>query len=328
MKALSFKDQRTISIVVTVGAIALTALIGLAFDSNTTLTMMRIVIMALFALSLNLQRGYGGIGNLGHSLYFGLGSYGVLLLAGKFGFSLIPACILSIAFCMTLSGILGSLLLRTGKMISFMFLSFGLCSLVYTMFTKSTFMGNTSGLTYIIRPAFMDNNKVLFIIIFAIALVCIFLISLLVRSPFVAVVEGSRENEERLKFLGVNITNLRLLLYVFSSTFGCIAGVLYAIMNNGAYISSIDIGMALQAMIMCVIGGGATLYGPIIGAVIVTLITNYLPLITSWYNVIFGLIIVAVCYFLTNGLTDRDGPIAKLFRKVVQLFKKKAPDKA
>lgn len=322
------KIQRRAPLLVGLAAIALTLLLGLCAGVNMTILMTRIVIMVLFALSLNIQTGYAGIGNIGHALYFGLGSYGVLILISKFGVSFVPAILISIALFTLLSVIVGFLMLQTGNLMSFMFLSLGTCLLVNTAFAKWAWVGNSSGLTYNVRPQLLNDPKACFLVIFAVTVICIFAMYLLTKSCFISSLKGSRENETRMIFLGVNIRNLRLCAYVISSSFGVIAGTLYAVMNNGAYLTSIDTNMALEAMLMCLLGGGATFVGPIIGAIIVTLITNFLPTVTNLAEIILGFVIIACCYFLPDGITDPNGVLVKTLSKWMRKERTSLPKNA
>lgn len=295
---------------------AVLLVLGLCFGINLTLMMSRILIMTLLAYSLNIQVGYAGLGNLGHSLYFGLGSYGILICVARAGLPLWLAVVISLVGCTVLALVLGYLMLQTEGLLSFLFLSFGLCLLIRTLFAKWKFVGNTGGISFPVRPQWMISYKVVYVIIFIVVVLSIYLIYKLSKSPFIAMVEGSRENEERLRFLGVNIERLRLVTYVISSFFGIIAGILYAIMNNGAYITSVDTSMAMTALLMCLIGGSMSFWGPFVGAIIVTFITNFLPTLTSAYNIIFGIIIVLTCYFIPNGVTDPNGFFMKLFNRI------------
>ncbi len=296
-------------------SLGLCFVLGVGCSVGITLLMSRIVIMVLFALSLNIQTGYAGLGNMGHALYFGLGSYGVLIFVSKFGFPLYLAIIASIVLLTAASVAIGFLTLKSDDKMSFLFLSLGMCLLVNTMFSKWPWVGNKTGLTYNVRPDFLGDAKSCFVLIILIVAICVTIMYLLTKSPFITALKGSRENETRMVFIGVDIKKLRLMAYVISSFFGVIAGALYAVMNNGAYITSIDTSMALDAMMMCLIGGGTTFLGPVLGAVIVTLIRNYLPNITNLDSIIFGITIILCCYFLPNGITDPNGKLAKIVRR-------------
>ena len=306
-----------LSLGVSITLIIIFTLFGIFGGVNITLLMTRMTIMILFALSLNIQTGYAGLGNLGHALYFGLGSYGVLIFVSKFNFPLLPAILATIALFTVASFLLGFLTLQTDSLMTFLFLSFGICLLVNIAFAKWAWVGNKSGLTYNVRPEWLNDPVNCFLLVLGITMVCLVVLYFLTKTPFIAALKGSRENETRMVFLGVNTKNLRLIAYVISSFFGIIAGVLYAIMNNGAYITSIDTSMALQALLMCLVGGGATFVGPIIGAVIVTLITNYLPTITHLDSIILGVFIILICYFLPNGITDPQGRLMVWLKKVL-----------
>ena len=299
-------------------AVAVSLFLGLGRGINGTLFTSRLLIMIIFALSLNLQIGYAGLSNLGHALYFGLGSYGVLIFVAKMHLALPVACLLTLLICTLIALAVGFLTLRTDNLLMFLFLSLGICLLVNTAFGKWAYVGNRSGLTFKVRTGLIESQQACFLLILIVTVLAVVLLYLFARTPFMTVVKGSRENSLRLTFLGVNVNKLRIIVYVVSSFFGVIAGMLYAIMNNGAYITSIDVNMALEVMLMCLIGGGSTFFGPILGALIVTTINNFLPSVTNLYSIIFGVIIILSCYFLPNGIID---PRNRLFRWLGSLRK-------
>lgn len=159
------KKQNLNALLLWAGGLLLCLILGTLCGINTTLLMSRIVIMALFALSLNIQTGFAGLGNLGHALYFGLGSYGVLIFVSKFGFPLYLAAIASIVLLTVASTAVGFPMLQSDDKMSFLFLSFGTCLLIYTAFAKWAWVGNKTGLTYSVRPAVLNAPENCFLLI-------------------------------------------------------------------------------------------------------------------------------------------------------------------
>ena len=128
--------------------------------------------------------------------------------------------------------------------------------------------------------------------------------------------KGSRENLERLTFLGVNTRNVRLVAYMVSAFFCGIAGLLYSMRNMGAFPSMISANTSLDGLIMCLIGGMYSFFGPILGAAIITVINVQLPIFTQYYQAIAGVIIVLCVLFLQGGLL-RDKATLELNKKNV-----------
>ena len=132
--------------------------------------------------------------------------------------------------------------------------------------------------------------------------VCIVLIYLILRSSFATVLKGSRDNLERLTFVGMNTRNVKLYACMISSFFVTIAGILYAMRNMGAFPVMMSTNTSTEGLVMCLIGGMYSFFGPILGAVIVTIINVLLPNMTRYYQFVLGIIIVLCVLFLQGGL--------------------------
>jgi branched-chain amino acid transport system permease protein len=136
--------------------------------------------------------------------------------------------------------------------------------------------------------------------------ICIVLIYLFYHSPFATVLKGSRDNLERLTFVGMNTQNVRLFACMVSSFFVAIAGILYAMRNMGAFPVMFSTNTSTEGLVMCLIGGMQAFFGPILGAVIVTFISTQVSILTNYYQFILGAIIVFCVLFLQNGLLRDD----------------------
>lgn len=274
----------------------------------------RIVIMALYALSFNLMFGYAGMSSVGHALYFGFGGYALMVFLIKLQLPLLPACLLSVLAVIPVAWFLGTACLKN-NMLTFSFLTMGLCTTVQLVLYKTSELGGTVGFTYYFLPSWMSGYRALFFFILICASLCAVLIYLLVQSPYVQMLKGIRENEERLTFLGVNVRRMRVSVFVLSAVFADIAGILYAFRNSGAYTTSLDANVSMQAIMMCVVGGRSVFLGPVLGSAIITTIQNYLSVKTMYYEGIIGVIIVLTAYYLREGLLGKGGPVEKLVKK-------------
>ena len=232
---------------------ALLSEVGITFLS-------RIVIMALYALSFNLMFGYAGMSSVGHALYFGFGGYALMVYLTKLQVPLLPACILSVLTVIPVAWFLGTACLKN-NMLTFSFLTMGLCTTVQLVLYKTAQLGGTVGFTYYFLPSWMSGYRQLFFFILICAGICAVLIYLLVQSPYVQMLKGIRENDERMTFLGVNVRKMRVSIFVISAVFANIAGILYAFRNSGAYTTSLDANVSMQAIMMCVVGGHPCSWG-------------------------------------------------------------------
>ena len=179
-------------------------------------------------------------------------------------------------------------------------------------------MGGTVGLNCRIAPAWLSDYRAMFLFILAVAAVCTVMIYLLAKSPFVSMLKGGRENEERLIFLGVNTNHLHITVFVISGIFAAVAGMLYAFRNGGAYTASLDSALSFEAIIMCVVGGMGSFFGPILGSLIVALVYNWLPSVTDYYQGVLGIIILFVVYFMREGLLSKTSPLMNIGKKKVK----------
>lgn len=288
--------------------VAAYAVAGTCFGASVSNTMSYVLIMTLFGLSFNLQFGYAGMASLGHAMYFGTSGYVLVALCMKAHLNVWLACLLTLAFCLVLYTLCGIVCLKN-NMMTFTFLSMGISLSVSVAFNKWSFMGGTVGLNHKIAPAWMDDYRVLYLFILLVVTVCAVLLYLLAKSPFVAMLKGGRENEERLIFLGVNTNRLHIVVFTISGMFAAVAGMLFAFRNSGAYVASLDSALSFEAIIMCVVGGMGSYFGPVLGGLIVALVYNYLPTVTEYYQGFLGLFILLVVYFMRDGILSRSNPL-------------------
>jgi branched-chain amino acid transport system permease protein len=274
------------------------------FASDSVLDFMsRTVIMMLFAEALNIILGFGGLRPLGMATYFGLGSYSYVVLVIRGHVPQIPAIILAMVISMGISLFINILCLRANDDLLFAFVSMGINTLLFTMVYKIPYVGSDTGLTgNNIRLAAFSSARGNFYLDFVVCTICIILIYLFFHSPFATVLKGSRDNLERLTFIGMNTMQVRLAACMVSSFFVTIAGILYAMRNMGAFPVMFSTNTSTEGLIMCLIGGMYSFFGPIIGAVILTFISTQVSIVTNYYQFILGAIIVLCVLFLRGGL--------------------------
>lgn len=291
-----------------IGAVIIAAMFLYSlFASDPILDFMsRTVIMMLFASALNIILGFGGLRPLGMATYFGLGSYAYVILCVRMNWAKPAAILGAVALSMVISLFINVLCLRANDDLAFAFMSMGINTLLFTMVYKIQYVGSDTGLTGNVRLNFASSTRGNFYLSFVVSILCIVLIYLFYHSPFATVLKGSRENLERLTFVGMNTQNVRLFACMVSSFFVTVAGILYAMRNMGAFPVMFSTNTSTEGLVMCLIGGMYSFFGPILGAVIVTFISTQVSILTNYYQFILGAIIVVCVLFLQNGILKAD----------------------
>ena len=287
-----------------VGAVlVITIFVYSLFASDSVLDFMsRTVIMMLFASALNIILGFGGLRPLGMATYFGMGSYVYVIMCVRGGLDRTLAIVAAIIISMAISLFINVICLRANDDLTFAFVSMGINTLLYTMVFKIQYVGSDTGLTGNVRLPFASSPSGNFYLCFFVCVICIVLIYLFFHSPFATVLKGSRDNLERLTFVGMNTMHVRLCACMVSSFFVTIAGILYAMRNMGAFPVMFSTNTSTEGLVMCLIGGMYSFFGPILGAVIVTFISTQLSILTNYYQFVLGAIIVLCVLFLQGGL--------------------------
>ena len=264
------------------------------------------LILAIAVASLNLILGYGGMVSLGHAAYIGIGAYCVGI-ASYYDFY---NGWLHLALALGVGGLFalftGAVSLRT-KGVYFIMITMAFSQMAYFIFLSLEEYGADDGLVIYARSEFpdwmsMDSATGLYYWIFALLLLSIFLISRLVDSRFGRVIVGSKFNEQRMQALGFNTYRYRLTCYVISAMICSLAGMLLG--NFAGFISPDMISWARsgELIFMVIIGGVATLFGPLVGTIVFVLLEEFLSAITVYWHLIFGGLLVALVLFGKGGI--------------------------
>jgi branched-chain amino acid transport system permease protein len=265
----------------------------------------RILILALAAVSLNLIMGYGGMVSFGHAAYLGLGGYAVGILAKEgvgSGFVQWPA---AIAVSALFALVVGALSLRT-RGVYFIMITLAFAQMVYYVAIGLDRYGGDDGLTINKRSQFgaIDlNNKTLFYYLcFALLVAGIYLVSRLVNSRFGLVVQGARSNERRMRAIGFPVFRYKLTCFVIAGALCGLAGALLA--NHTNFISPAMMFWTRSGdlMVMVVLGGLATPFGPLIGTVTYLLLEEALSRVTEYPGLFLGPALLLVAIYLHGGI--------------------------
>jgi len=309
----------TIAIVVAIAAVGLVAL-PQVLPSYYLGLVVKALIFALFAMSLDLLIGYAGMASLGHAAYFGLAAYSAGLLAQKLEWNFWLAVPVTLAITGTTALLFGFLALRT-RGSYFLMITLALSQLIWGMAVGwRSLTGGTDGLPNLPRPDLMQfvslNNEVTFYyFVLIVVTVAGFFIFQIAASPFGYVLRGIRESETRMLALGYDVKRYRLSIFVISALFAGLAGILYMYFNRFVSPEFLHVERSAEVLLMVVLGGAGTLVGPIVGAAAIIGLENLASAFTERWLMILGAVYVMVALFAPKGLI---GAVKSLVRRKEQ----------
>jgi branched-chain amino acid transport system permease protein len=279
------------------------------------MVVMQALCFALFACAFNLLIGYGGLLSFGHALYFGWASYLAAHSAKVWGFPPELAIVTGTFTAAALGVVAGSLAIRR-QGIYFAMITLALAQMMFFFALQLKFTGGEDGIQGVPRGKLFgvvdlasDGN--MYVVTVAIFLAGFLLIYRIINSPFGEVLKAIRENEPRAISLGYKTDRYKLLAFVLSATLAGLAGSTKAIVLQIASLTDVDWPMSGEVVLMALVGGLGTVFGPVAGAFIVIAMQNYLAQVGQWVTVIQGVIFVLCVLLFRRGVI---GELAALLR--------------
>jgi branched-chain amino acid transport system permease protein len=265
----------------------------------------QVLIYALFALSINMMLGFGGMVSLGHAAYLGIAGYACILLVVA-GYNQLLAAIMAVGMSTVAAAFFGVLSLRAPGL-GFIMITLALGQIVWGVaYRANELTGGDNGIRYPARPmpfGFDIRNAASFyyftLIVFLIAFFFIWRFS---RSPFGASLTGTRDQPRRMRMLGHNPWLIQLLTFIMAGFWGSIAGILYVYYNLFLSPHAISLQQSAEILLMAILGGASSLTGPIVGAAIITLIKNVVSTYVERWNTLLGATFVIVIMFMPYGI--------------------------
>ena len=271
----------------------------------------RVLVFALAAMSFNLLLGFTGIMSFGHAAYFGLGAYGCGLFL-KYVASSTPLAMVAGTLLGGIAGTLFGLLLvrRRGVYFAMVTIAFGqVC--FYVAYKWDSFTGGYDGLRGFARVPLdfglfkfdiASSNDAFYYFVLVVFGLAVGLQALVLRSPFGRTLLAIRENERRARFLGIPFERHIWLSFSISCFFTALAGSLYALLNNFADPLGLNYIMSGNIVMITVMGGMRTFWGPLVGAVLFVMLQDYVSSMTTNWMFFVGLTFVLVVLFFPRGL--------------------------
>jgi branched-chain amino acid transport system permease protein len=288
------------------------------------------VIWALFATSLNILVGYTGLVSFGHAAYFGIGAYATGLLMKKLGVSFLiafPAAGVIAGLCALVFGFFCVRLTR----IYFAMLTLAFAQIVWAIcFKWNEVTGGEQGMPEIPYPSFDWVDRVAVVLPFVggyrtsdyfyftcllLVAACFWMLRRIVASPFGRMLTTIRENAERAEFIGVNVRRYELAAFVIAGAFAGLAGGLFGIFNRGVFPDFAYWTKSSEVLIMTLLGGMGTFYGPAVGAVALIGLNQQIVSYTEYWPLILGSILVLLLFVFPGGIA---GAVIDLWRRLAR----------
>jgi branched-chain amino acid transport system permease protein len=272
--------------------------------------LMKGLCFALFACAFNLLIGFGGLLSFGHAMFFGTAGYVCAHAAKVWGLPPELAILLGTFASAVLGAVTGALAIRR-QGIYFAMITLALAQMVFFFYLEAPFTGGEDGIQAVPRGRLLgvlDLNQplIMYYFVLAVFMAGFLLIHRVVHSPFGQVLKAIRENEPRAVSLGYDADRYKLQAFLLSATLAGLAGATKAIVFQLASLTDVHWTMSGEVVLMTLLGGMGTIFGPVVGAFVIISLENYLAAFGQWVTVITG------CIFVVCVLAFRRGIVGEL----------------
>ena len=278
--------------------------------------LMNVLCFALFASALNLLLGYNGLLSFGHAAFFGTASYISAYAAKEWQLTPELAILSGTAAACVLGAIIGALSIRR-QGIYFAMVTLAFAQMVYFVALQAPFTGGENGIQAVPRGRLfglfdLTNDLALYFVVLAIVFFGLVAIFRIIHSPFGQVLKAIRDNESRAISLGYRVNRYKLAVFVLSATLAGLAGATKAIVFQLASLTDAHWSMSGEVVLMTLLGGMGTIFGPFVGATVLVAIQNYFAGFGSWVTVIQGVIFVIAVLAFREGIV---GVVSRWIKK-------------
>ena len=266
----------------------------------------QILIAAIFALSLNLLVGFGGMTSLGHASYLGITAYISALLTSRYGFGHGSAAILAIAGTTAMAALFGVIALRaTG--LGFLMITLALSQVLWGLaYRMSDVTNGDNGVTGLTRPMPfgipLDSAPSFYWFVLVVASMAFVMMTIFVSSAFGSSLKGVRDQPRRMAALGFHPWMIRWITFIYAGFWGGVSGLLYVYYHKYIHPTSLSITSSAEALLGVIAGGSGTISGPVVGAALVLLLKNYASAYIERWNMLLGLVFLFIVMVMPTGI--------------------------
>ncbi len=278
--------------------------------------LMKVMCFALFACAFNLLIGFGGLLSFGHAMFLGGAGYASAHAAKVWGFTPELAILFGTFCAVVLGAVVGQLAIRR-QGIYFAMITLALAQMVFFFCLQAPFTGGEDGIQSVPRGKLfgvidLSSSAAMYGLVLAIFIAGFLFIWRVVHSPFGQVLKAIRENEARATSLGYDADRYKHLAFVLSAGLAGLAGATKALVFQLASLTDVHWSMSGEVVLMTLLGGLGTLFGPVVGATVIVTMQNYLAQLGGWVTVVQGLIFVVCVLAFRRGII---GEIAHRLKK-------------
>ncbi len=271
---------------------------------NTTLVT-EMLIFAALAMSIDLLAGYAGRTPLCHGAIFGVATYVVLYYATAAGGNVWAGVALGVAAGTLTAAIFALLAIRTSG-VYFLLLTLAMGMIVWGICLRWTSVtGGENGLRGAVKPAWLVDQARFYWFVLAVTALMAAAMWRFVRSPFGLTLRGIKESESRMRALGYDVSLHLFVGFTVSGFFAAAAGALYAFHNSFVSPSTVALGQSVQGLLMAILGGVGTLFGSLVGAMLVISLQNFVSLYTERWSMVLGMAFILAMIFAPEGILGK-----------------------
>jgi branched-chain amino acid transport system permease protein len=276
---------------------------------------MKVMCFALFACAFNLLLGYGGLMSFGHAMFFGTAGYVCAHAAKVWGLQPEFALLLGIGAAVLLGAVVGMIAIRR-QGIYFAMITLALSQMVYFFYLQAPFTYGEDGIQNVPRGRLfglidLSNIMTMYFAVLAIFVAGFLVIYRVIHSPFGQVLKTIRENEMRATSLGYDINRYKLLAFLLSAALAGLAGSTKALVFGLASLTDVHWTMSGEVVLMTLLGGLGTIFGPVVGALIIVAMENYFAQLGAWVTVAQGGIFIICVLAFRRGVIGEIGHYLK-----------------
>lgn len=277
---------------------------------------MNVLCFALFASALNLLLGYNGLLSFGHAAFFGSAAYVAAHAAKVWGLPPEIAILLGTGAAAVLGLVIGALSIRR-QGIYFAMVTLAFAQMIYFIALQAPFTGGEDGIQAVPRGTMfgildLSNDLTLYFVVLAIVFAGLLAIYRIIHSPFGQVMRAIRENEPRAISVGYKVNRYKLAVFVMSAALAGLAGSTKAIVFQLASLTDVHWVMSGEVVLMTLLGGMGTIFGPFVGAAVIVAMQNYFATFGAWVTVLQGVIFVVSVLLFREGIV---GVLARWIKK-------------
>ena len=273
--------------------------------------LMKVMCFALFACAFNLLIGFGGLLSFGHAMFLGTSGYAAAHAAKAWGFTPELAVLFATACAAGLGWLTGLLAIRR-QGIYFAMITLALSQMVFFIYLQAPFTGGEDGIQAVPRGNLfgvfdLNNITAMYFFVLAIFIGGFLLVWRIVHSPFGQILKAIRENEPRAISLGYDTDRYKLIAFILSATLAGLAGGTKSLVFQLASLTDVHWTMSGEVVLMTLLGGMGTIFGPVVGAFTIISLENYLAGFGQWVTVITGAIFVVCVLAFRRGIVGEIG---------------------